>query len=62
MDPEKRAAVISLFEEMGRKEQETEPERKRDLRVNETMIIGSTIVLCVPESMEGVLSSLLKGK
>jgi len=60
MDPEKRAAVISLFEEMGKKERLAEPERMSDALIGDTTIIGSTIVFCMPEQVAGLLSTLFK--
>ena len=60
MDPEKRAAVISLFEEMGKKEQQAAPDSKRDVQIGDTTIIGSTIVLCTSDqALKDVLSTLM---
>jgi len=60
MDQEKRAEVISLFQEMGRTRRANEPRPDQTLKMGDTMIINSTIVVCDPAKIAEVLSALGK--
>lgn len=60
MDQEKRAEVISLFQEIGKSRRQNEPRPDQTLKCGDTTIIGSTIVVCDPEKIAEVLSALGK--
>jgi len=58
MDPEKKAEVIALFKDMGQARRANEPRPNQTLRLGDTMIVNSTIVVCDPAKIAEVLSAL----
>ena len=60
MEQDKKAEVISLFQEMGRTRRANEPRPDHHVKVGDTTIIGSTIVVCDPGKIAEVLSALGK--